>query len=107
LHEFIIHITVAEHGRDWENGERWLDGFMEAHPETGPSVSQDIETGTLSVTFGIEADDAENAFDVARPIFGSGAAASGLDPSEILNIEVSLVQPDECEAPDLREPIPA
>lgn len=100
-------ITVSEHGHDLENGERVLDGFMETHPETGPSVSQNTREGTLSVTFGVDSDDAKEAIDRARRIFADGATASGLKPSQVVNFEASLVAAEEPEPVEAREPVPA
>lgn len=105
--EHRIQVTISEHGHDPNNGVTWLDAFMETHPEVGPSVSQNTVTGTLSVTFSLEAPDANEAFDLARPIFMEGARASGLEPTQIVNVEVSLVPTEEYEDTEEREPVPA
>lgn len=102
-----VTITVAEHGQELENGERLMEGFMEAHPETGPSVSQNVREGTLSVTFGVEEQDVNDALDLAKGIFLAGANASGLRPSRIVNVEATLVTPEEAETAEEREPVPA
>lgn len=68
--EHRITITQAEHGFDPENGERFLAGFLEAHPETGPVVSQDTRAGTISVTFSVDAEDFDQAWEIARDIWG-------------------------------------
>jgi hypothetical protein len=93
LTDYRIGITVAEHGYDLENGERFLDGFEEAHPEVGPSVSQNTADGTLRVTFSFDAEDAKDALAKAIDIFSEGAIASGLPATEILAYEISLTHP--------------
>jgi hypothetical protein len=82
--------TVAEHGRLPENGERFLEGFTDAHPEVGPVVSQNTATGHLSITFSLEADDFNAAVEQAIRVFEDGAAASQLEPTEILDLAASL-----------------
>lgn len=101
--EYRIHVTLAEHGHDPENGVAFLEGFMKMHPEVGPSVSQNTEDGTLSVTFSLDAEDTNEAFELARPIFASGAAASELEFRPVVNLEISLVPEHEI----VEEPEPA
>lgn len=105
--EHRIHITVSEHGYDLENGERFLKGFTETHPEVGPSVSQNTADGTLSVTLSLDAEDANEAFELSRPIFVDGAYASGLDVTQIVGVEVSLVPAEEYDPEQRPEPVPA
>ena len=47
------------------------------------------------VTFSLDAEDANEAFDLARPIFTDGANASRLPVTKVVNVEVSLVPADE------------
>jgi hypothetical protein len=89
--EFRITITVGEHGVSEDSASTFLDGFLATHPETGPVVSQDRETGSLSVTFALPADDANQAIDRARRVFRDGVSASGLEPSAVLGVEAVLV----------------
>lgn len=105
--EHRIHITVSEHGYELENGERFLNGFMETHPEVGPSVSQSTADGTLSVTLSLDAEDANEAFERSRRIFVDGAYASGLNVTQIVGVEVSLVPAEEHEPEHKPEPVPA
>ena len=95
--EYRFHITVTEHGRDPANGDRVLEAFMETHPEVGPVVSQNTVSGTLSVTFSLEAEDVNAAIDLGRPVFAEGGAASGLPSTQVVGFEISLVPAEEYE----------
>lgn len=101
--EFQLRFTVSEHGFVPENGERFMEAFMSVYPDGGPSVSQNLKDGTLSVTFALEAEDANEAFSRGIEVFNRGAEASGLEPIEILDFEGSVVPADELEgSPELQ-----
>ena len=89
--------TVADHGFAVENGERFLDAFTHAYPELGASVAQNTATGHLSVTFSINASDIHDAVERAREVFATGAAASGLEPSEVVDLAASLATAEQYE----------
>ena len=102
--EVRLEFTIAEHGHEPENGERFMEGFMAVFPEGGPSVSQNLRGGTLTVTFALDAADAKEAVSAGIEIFGRGAAASGLPPTDVLDVEASVVpaeEPDEAPEPVL------
>jgi hypothetical protein len=105
--EHRIHITVADHGHDLDNGERFLAGFSKTHPEVGPSVSQNIAEGTLSVTFSLDAADADQALEFGRPIFVAGGDASGLTPTNIISVEAHLVRAEDERADEIFAPVSA
>ena len=84
-----VRVTIAEHGADPDNGERFLEGFLATHPEANPVVSQNTAEGTLTVSFSVEADDVFAAAPVGGRIFVEGADASGLPPSEVLDVSVT------------------
>src|SRR5205823_944916 len=94
--EFRVTVTIAEHGRDPENGHRFLRGFRATHPDIGPVVDQDIESGHLSVTFSYEAKDLMDAMNKWPSIFADGAQASGLTRTPLMDFaiaaEVQLVE---------------
>ena len=106
--EYRVTITISDYGSDPANGERFLAGFMETNPEAGPVVSQNTDTGTLSVTFCFEADDLAGVADRASTIFAEGANATGLPPTPLVRAEVDSV-PDEDfdESSPETEPVPA
>ena len=107
MSEYRINVTVSQHGHDPDNGVAFLDGFMETHPEVGPSVSQNTADGTLSVTFALDAEEPNEAFEQAWPVFRDGANASGLEATEILSVNVSRVPVEEFETADAPEPVSA
>lgn len=84
-----VRVTIAEHGTDPDNGERFLEGFLATHPEANPVVSQNTAEGTLTVSFSVEAEDAFKAGPIGGQIFAEGATASGLPLSQVLDVSVS------------------
>jgi hypothetical protein len=90
--ELRVRVTIARHGVDPKNGERFLEGFLATHPESHPVVSQNTAEGTLTVSFSVEAEDAFAAGPVGGRIFTDGAMASGLPRSEILDVSVTHAQ---------------
>ena len=107
--EYRVTITISDYGSDPANGERFLAGFMETHPEAGPAVAQNLRTGTLSVTFSIDADGLAGVADQASSIFADGALATGLEPTPLIHAEVESVSDEELidEAAAEPEPVPA
>jgi len=95
--EFSITVTVAEHGTNATNGHRFLDGFTRAHPEVGAAVSQNLETGHMTVTFIVEAEDLLKGVSLGKKVFIEGATESGLGGSEILDASIHVVADDEDE----------
>lgn len=100
--EVRLRFTIAEHGHSPENGERFMDAFMKVCPDGGPSVSQNTEDGTLTVTFAVDAADARDGVTRGGDIFVEGAMASGLDPIDILDIEASVVSDKREESRELQ-----
>lgn len=98
MNDFRLNITVTEYGFDPENGERFLEAFQRTHPEVGPVVSQNLATGELTITFSLQADDANDAFDRGRPIFTEGANATGLSETAVTDVHVEHIDADELEA---------
>jgi hypothetical protein len=93
--EFRVTVTVSQHGHDLENGERFLEGFVATHPETGPVVDQNTETGHLSITYSFEAEDFAEAARLGSDIFLEGATASGLQASDFVGAHIGPVPADE------------
>jgi hypothetical protein len=105
--EVRVSFTVAKYGRDPDNGERFMEAFMEAFPEGGPSISQNFEDGTLTVTFAFDAEDARHAVEQAIAIFNTGANNTGLPPTDVLDVEASVVPAEQPEDTPALEPVPA
>jgi hypothetical protein len=95
--EYRLTITISEHGRSEENGARLLEGVLAKHPEVGPVVSQSLAAGTLSVTFSLEAEDPQDGFEHGWSIFVAGANASGLEPTEVVDVRITQVPAEELE----------
>lgn len=98
---YRLTLTVSEHGHSPENGEILLHAYSTTHPEAGPVVSQNTETGSLSVTIAVQAADASEAVKEAMPIFVEGLAKSGLSPANTLEISAGPITSEEQE--DVRE----
>jgi len=105
--EVRLSFTVAEHGRDSENGVRVTEAFMRTFAEGGPAVSQNTADGTLTITFAFDAQDAEDAIATGLKVFREGYTESGLPSSEVLDIEASVVPAEERDSEDIRELAPA
>lgn len=89
--------TLDRHGQDPANGEKFLEGFVNAHPEVGAVVSQNTATGHLSVTFSFEAKDFDDALARGKEIFVAGASLSELEPADIVDLTVSLASAEDYE----------
>ena len=98
---YRLTLTVSDHGRSPENGEIMLGAFATTHPEVGPVVSQNTETGSLTVTIAVAAADASEAVKEAIPIFLEGLVKSGLAPANTLEISAGPITSEEQE--DVRE----
>ena len=100
MKEFRIAITAAEHGRREvaeENMERLLEAFESTHPEAGAVIGADHNMGSVDATFSICADDANAALDIAAEVFTDAANASGLPATEIIRVDLVLVEASERE----------
>jgi hypothetical protein len=95
MDSFRLRLSISDLGRDPQNGERLLEAFMKTHPEAGPVVSQNVETGRLVVTIAVEGTDITEALVKGVPIFVDGLGASKLPPSDLLDISASLIPADE------------
>ena len=95
--EFRTTITLAELGYDEANGGRVLEGFEKAHHEVGAVVSQNIETGTLAITFSLDAASAEEAWEIGARLFADGvdAFAARAANAEIIDIHVTAITAEE------------
>ena len=105
MESFRLRLSISDLGRDPENGERLLEAFVKTHPEAGPVVSQNTQTGRLDVTIGVEGRDITDALAKGVPILVDGLAASKLPPSDVLDLSASLIPADELD--EARELQPA
>ena len=95
MDSFRLRLIMSDHGRDPKNGERFLEAFMKTHPEVGPVVSQNVQTGRLVITIALEGRDITDAVGRGVSIFVEGLQASKLPPSDVLDISASLIPADE------------
>jgi hypothetical protein len=101
---FRLRLSISDLGREPENGERLLDAFMKTHPEAGPVVSQNVQTGRLVVTIAVDGIDITEALGEGVPIFIDGLA-SKLPPPDVLDVSAALIPADELD--EARELQPA
>jgi hypothetical protein len=92
---FRLRLSLSGLGHDPANGERLLEAFSRTHPDTGPVVSQNVQTGRLEVTIAVEATDITDALAKGVPIFVDGLGASKLAPSDLVDVSASLIPADE------------
>lgn len=89
--EYRVRITMSGYGAAEEAAEAFLDGLLKTNPECGPVVSQNSAEDTISVIVGLRAKDEENAVHLAAEVWAEGGIASGLEPGEIVRVEIERV----------------
>lgn len=105
--EYRITITMAGYGGDEDAAESFLEGFLEKHPETGPVVSQNRASDTLSVTFSLKASGQEHALKLGQVVWAEGGAASGLEPTHVVRAEIEPVEDTAEDQAQAGERVPA
>jgi hypothetical protein len=105
MDSFRLRLSISDLGRDPQNGERLLEAFIKTHPEAGPVVSQNVKTGRLVVTIGVEGTDITEALGKGVPVFVDGLDASKLPPPDVLDLSASLIPAGELD--ETRELQPA
>ncbi len=92
-HRFTI--TLADLGRSEEAVARVLEAFLERHPEVGPVVSANLDSGELSITWAIEAEDARDAYERSTPVFLESMTASEVPEASPIGVEIVAVEAEE------------
>jgi hypothetical protein len=95
MDSFRLRLSISELGRDPRNGERLLEAFMKTHPDAGPVVSQNVQTGRLDVTIAVDSVDMMEALGKGVSIFIDGLGESKLPSSDVVEISASLIPADE------------
>lgn len=93
--EYRLNIAFREHGRREvaeDNMEMLSNAFFETHPEVGAVIAANFHLGTMDATFSVIAEDAKAASPFGVDVFCEAAAASGLEPTEIVEINVQAVE---------------
>jgi hypothetical protein len=94
--EYRISITIEVDRQSVEDQAGTLvDAFAEAHPETGPVVSGDLPSGSLTVTFALDAADEEEAFHSGQRVYLDGIRAWGRTRPRVTTVNIELVSPEE------------
>lgn len=95
--EHQFEITVAEHGRNPESGNDLLTSFLDLSPGIEAVMDQDVDTGTLTATFIVAAEDAEAAFRQGADLFTTAVVEAGLAPTRVVAVSASACVSEESE----------
>jgi hypothetical protein len=71
--EYVATITL-DHTGDADEADALLDAFLAAHAQASPVVGEDLQAGTIDVTFAVDAQDGYEAFERARTVFAEATA---------------------------------
>ena len=104
--EHQIDITIAEHGRDLENGDTLLGAFLQAKPGIDVVLDQNLETGHLTSTFFLSGDTVQDAIQEAIMVFATAATTAGFEPSDVVAFSVAACTED-ADADEPAELVPA
>jgi hypothetical protein len=92
--EYRMTITVSEHGHSdvaESRMEQLLEAFYETHPEVGAVVGANYHLDRLDATFSIDAPNAREANGLGTKVFVEAYTASGLEVTEIIEINCVAV----------------
>ena len=87
--EFCVRLTVSEHGRDPDSGVRLLEAAEALAPDTAPVADQNLVEGDLSIALSIDARDAGDAIEQARPLLERALGMAGFTATRLTGVEVS------------------
>lgn len=94
--------VIAEHGTNDEAAEACLDALLALYPESGPVVTQNTDTGCLSLTIGMDATDPWAASNIGARILTESLNEARLPVVPIVDVHVSVVDHEES-VEDVRE----
>jgi hypothetical protein len=77
--------------------DQFIDAFEALHPEVGAVMAANYRLETLDATFSVEAKDAKEASEVGVQIFCEVANETDIPPTDILEIQTTLLQSAEHE----------
>jgi hypothetical protein len=92
--EYRLTITVAEHGhRDVaeDRMEKLLEAFDKTHPEVGAVIGANFHLARLDATFSLDAPSAQEANERGSSVFVDAFTESGLDVTEVIEINCVAV----------------
>ncbi len=88
-------MTIAEHGASDEAAEKCLDALLDLYPKSGPVVSQNTETGHLTLTVAVDATDPWAAANLGARILATSLDRAGLPVTLITDVTVTVVEHDD------------
>jgi hypothetical protein len=94
--KYRIAVVVAELGSREsaeDNMELFVDAFDAVYPDAGAVMAANYRLETLDATFTVEAKNAREASDNGADMFCQAAEKTGIEPTEILEIQATLVAP--------------
>jgi hypothetical protein len=91
--DHTISITIAEHGRRSQNGDRLLGALSELRPNADPVIDQNIETGAITAAFQVAANDMGAAVKDGLEVITEAAARAGLHPLHVVSVTGSDSSP--------------
>jgi hypothetical protein len=104
--EYRLTMTIAEHGFSDEAAERCLDALLALHPETGPVVAQNTDSGHLTITIALDATDPWAATNLGAGILADSLTQAEVPVTPVLDLCVSAVDREDS-TEDVRELIKA
>jgi hypothetical protein len=90
-----IDITVAECGRDPENGDRLLGALYDIGPAAEAVIDQNVSTGNLTASFVIEGETMGSAVKEGIDVFAAAAARAGLGTPHAIALSAAECSRDE------------
>lgn len=92
---YIVAITLDRSGSADES-DALLDAFVTARADASPVVGEDLQAGTIDVTFAVEAGDDCEAFERGRAVFAAATTDTGF-ARPVVAVSVELVDERELE----------
>jgi hypothetical protein len=89
--EYRLRITMAGYGSDEDAADAFLSAFLSEHPEVGAVISQDHAEDTITATFSLAATNERHALDLGVTIWLESGAASGLEPHDVVRVEIEAI----------------
>jgi|ERR1041384_7731526 hypothetical protein len=89
--EYRLRITMAGYGSDEDAADVFLGSFLSEHPEVGAAISQNSGEDTITATFSLAATNEQHALDLGVAIWVESGAASGLEPHEVVRVEIEAI----------------
>jgi hypothetical protein len=95
--EYRLRITMAGYGDDEDAAGAFLDAFLSEHPEVGATISQNRAEDTITATFSLSATNEQHALSLGVVIWLESGAVSGLEPHDVVRVEIEAISEDRVE----------